>query len=129
MLARSDTRNTRHATAPPIKSSATMTSRTRLPRVSAIIIMPAMLPEARRAVAITPPGRLVAERYMPGYTRDTRLLSWSMAKSVTQALAGIAVRRGLIDIDKPMGDPRWAAGDPRAAIPWRWWLNMVDGQD
>ncbi|MDB4971288.1 MAG: hypothetical protein JWN44_6977 [Myxococcales bacterium] len=82
-----------------------------------------------RAVVIIHHGRLVAERYMPGFSADTRLLSWSMAKSVTQALAGIAVRRGLVDIDKPMGDPRWAAGDPRAAIPWRWWLNMVDGQD
>jgi CubicO group peptidase (beta-lactamase class C family) len=82
-----------------------------------------------RAVVIIHHGRLVAERYMPGFTADTRLLSWSMAKSVTQALAGIAVRRGLVDIDKPMGDPRWAPGDPRAAIPWRWWLNMVDGQD
>jgi CubicO group peptidase (beta-lactamase class C family) len=81
-----------------------------------------------RAVVIIHHGRLVAERYMPGYTRDTPLLSWSMAKSVTQALVGIAVRRGLVDIDKPMGNPRWAAGDARAAIPWRNWINMIDGQ-
>ena len=74
-------------------------------------------------------GRLVAERYMPGYSAETPLLSWSMAKSITQALVGIAVRRGLVDIDKPMGNPRWAAGDPRAAIPWRQWINMIDGQD
>ncbi|MGZ3425269.1 MAG: serine hydrolase domain-containing protein [Polyangia bacterium] len=81
-----------------------------------------------RAVVIIQHGRLVAERYMPGYTRDTPLLSWSMAKSVTQALVGIAVRRGLVDIDRPMGNPRWNAADPRAAIPWRNWLNMIDGQ-
>ena len=56
------------------------------------------------------------------------LISWSVAKSVTQALVGIAVRRGLVDIEKPMGNPRWAAGDPRATIPWRMWLTMVDGQ-
>jgi CubicO group peptidase (beta-lactamase class C family) len=56
-------------------------------------------------------------------------LSWSMAKSVTQALVGIAVRRGLVDIDQPMGNPHWPAGDPRAAIPWRNFLNMNDGQD
>ena len=24
--------------------------------------------------------------------------------------------------------PRWATGDPRAAITWRQWINMVDGQ-
>jgi CubicO group peptidase (beta-lactamase class C family) len=82
-----------------------------------------------RAVVIIHRGRLVTERYMPGYGPDTPLLSWSMAKSVTHALVGIAVRRGLVDIDKPMGNPRWTAGDPRAQIPWRNWLNMIDGQD
>jgi CubicO group peptidase (beta-lactamase class C family) len=82
-----------------------------------------------RAVVIIQRGKLVAERYMPGYGPNTRLLSWSMAKSITQALVGIAVRRGLVDIDKPMGNPRWPAGDARAQIPWRNWINMIDGQD
>jgi CubicO group peptidase (beta-lactamase class C family) len=82
-----------------------------------------------RAVVIIHRGVLVAERYMTGYGPDTPLLSWSMAKSVTQALLGIAVRRGLVDIDKPMGNPHWAAGDARAQIPWRNWINMIDGQD
>jgi CubicO group peptidase (beta-lactamase class C family) len=82
-----------------------------------------------RAVVVVHHGRLVAESYMPGFGVDTRLISWSMAKSVTQALVGIAVRRGLVDIDKPMGNPRWAPTDPRAAIPWRNWINMIDGQE
>jgi CubicO group peptidase (beta-lactamase class C family) len=82
-----------------------------------------------RAVVIIHRGKLIVERYMNGYDRDTPLISWSMAKSITQALLGIAVRDGKVDIDKPMGNPRWTAGDPRAAIPWRQWINMVDGQD
>jgi CubicO group peptidase (beta-lactamase class C family) len=82
-----------------------------------------------RAVVIIQHGKLVAERYLPGFGPDTALLSWSMAKSITHALLGIAVRRGLVDIDTPMGNPRWAASDPRAAIPWRQWSNMIDGQD
>jgi CubicO group peptidase (beta-lactamase class C family) len=82
-----------------------------------------------RAVVIVQRGQLVAERYMPGYTRNTPLLSWSMAKSVTHALVGIAVRMGKLDVDKPMGYPRWASEDERAKIPWRNWLNMIDGQD
>lgn len=82
-----------------------------------------------RAVVIIHRGVLVTERYMTGYGPDTPLLSWSMAKSITHALLGIAVRRGLIDIDKPMGNPRWPAGDTRAQIPWRNWINMIDGQD
>jgi len=82
-----------------------------------------------RAVVIIQHGKLVSERYMPGYSADTPLLSWSMAKSITQAMVGIAVRRGLVDIDKPMGNPHWPASDPRAQIPWRNWINMIDGQD
>jgi CubicO group peptidase (beta-lactamase class C family) len=82
-----------------------------------------------RAVVVIHRGRLVAERYAPGFGPDTPLISWSMAKSVTQALLGIAVRKGLVDIDKPMGNPRWSNGDPRGAIPWRQWINMTDGQE
>jgi hypothetical protein len=59
-----------------------------------------------RALVIVQHGRLVVERYMPGFGPDTPLVSWSMAKSITQALLGIAVRDGLVDIDRPMGNPR-----------------------
>jgi CubicO group peptidase (beta-lactamase class C family) len=81
-----------------------------------------------RAVVIIQHGKLVAEKYAPGFGADMPLLSWSMAKSVTQALLGIAVRQGLVDIDKPMGNPHWQPSDRRAAIPWRNWINMIDGQ-
>jgi CubicO group peptidase (beta-lactamase class C family) len=82
-----------------------------------------------RAVLIIHHGRLVLERYARGFGAETALISWSMAKSITQALLGVTVRDGKVDIDRPMGNPHWAAGDPRAAIPWRQWINMVDGQD
>src|SRR5262249_836863 len=55
-----------------------------------------------RAVLIAQRGRLVFERYADGYTRDTRLTSWSMAKSITQALVGCAVLQGRVSIDAPM---------------------------
>src|SRR5206468_3999514 len=53
-----------------------------------------------RAVVIIQGGKLVAERYMPGFGANTPLISWSMAKSFTQAMLGVAVRKGLVDIDK-----------------------------
>jgi CubicO group peptidase (beta-lactamase class C family) len=81
-----------------------------------------------REVVVIQGGRLVYERYAPGYTDSTKLVSWSMAKSVTQALVGVAVLQGKVNIDTPMGNPHWAAGDPRAQIPWRTWLQMTDGQ-
>jgi CubicO group peptidase (beta-lactamase class C family) len=82
-----------------------------------------------RAVLVIQGGRLVFERYADGYSRDTRLNSWSMAKSVTHALVGAAVLQDRLAIDTPMGNPHWRASDRRASISWRNWLNMVDGID
>ena len=82
-----------------------------------------------RAVLIVQGGRVVFERYGQGYSRDTRLISWSMAKSFTHALVGAGVLQGRVHIDEPMGSPHWRAGDRRASIPWRTWLTMTDGQD
>jgi CubicO group peptidase (beta-lactamase class C family) len=82
-----------------------------------------------RAVVVIQGGRLVFERYMDGYSRNTRLNSWSMGKSITHALVGAAVLQGRVAIDTPLGNPRWRAGDRRASITWRQFLQMVDGLD
>jgi CubicO group peptidase (beta-lactamase class C family) len=75
-------------------------------------------------------GRLVAERYGPEQGRDTPLVSWSMAKSVTHALVGVLVREGRLDPDAPAPVPAWRGdGDPRAAITTEHLLRMVDGLD
>ncbi len=82
-----------------------------------------------RQIVVIHKGRLVAEAYREGFTPGTKLVSWSMAKSITQALVGRAVQEGLIeDIDAPMPSP-WEAGDPRAKITWRQWMTMTDGLD
>lgn len=81
-----------------------------------------------REIVIIRGGRLIYERAAAGYSTNMRLVSWSMAKSVTQALVGVAVAQGKVDVDKPMGSPHWSADDPRAQIPWRQWLQMTDGQ-
>jgi CubicO group peptidase (beta-lactamase class C family) len=70
-----------------------------------------------KAIVVVRDGRLVAERYAPGVDADTKLLSWSMAKSVTMALIGVLVRDGRLDPAAPAPVPEWrAAGDPRGAI-------------
>ncbi len=43
-------------------------------------------------------GILVAEGYRPEFNARTRFLSWSVAKSFTNALAGIMVKDGMLDI-------------------------------
>jgi len=50
------------------------------------------------AVLIVKGGVVVYERYARGFTRDTRHLTWSVTKSLTGVLAGVGVRRGLVDL-------------------------------
>ena len=58
-------------------------------------------------------GAIVAERYRQGITADTRLLSWSMGKSFTNALVGLMAGDGLVDIHAPMDIPEWQNDDRR----------------
>lgn len=81
-----------------------------------------------QAVIVMQHGRIVAERYAPGITSDTRLLGWSMTKSVMNALVGILVRDGRLQLDEPVRLPEWSSpGDPRGAITMRQLLNMSSG--
>lgn len=81
-----------------------------------------------KAIVVIVHGRLAAERYAPGITRDTRLQSWSMAKSVLHAALGLAIADGLIDPDAPAAVPEWQSpGDQRAKITIRQLATMTDG--
>ncbi|MBZ5710503.1 serine hydrolase domain-containing protein [Nannocystis pusilla] len=79
-----------------------------------------------RAVVVVHGGAIVAERYADGFDRDTRHLGWSMSKSVTNALVGILVGRGLLTRDAPAPVPGWA-GDPRRAVTLDQLLRMSSG--
>ena len=81
-----------------------------------------------RAVVVVYDGRLVAERYAPGFDADMPLLGWSMAKSVTNALVGILVREGALDVHSPAPVPEWRSpDDPRRAITLDQLLRMSSG--
>ena len=71
-------------------------------------------------------GGVVAERYREGFSADTRLLSWSMAKSFTSALAGLMAGDSLVDIDAPMDIPEWQ-NDRRKEITLGNLLQMQSG--
>ncbi|WP_421120782.1 serine hydrolase domain-containing protein [Aquihabitans daechungensis] len=96
------------------------------------------------AAAVVAGGRLVAERYGRRVVQDlramgddpplepvdagTELLSWSMAKTITNLAVGVAVGDGVLTVDDPVADPRWQdAGDPRTAITWSNLLTMRAG--
>lgn len=88
------------------------------------------------AVLIVHRGSIVAERYagsLPNWSgpdiavhSDTPLLSWSMAKSMTHAAAGILVGRGALDLGSPAAVEAWT-GDARSEITVQQLLEMRDG--
>ena len=81
-----------------------------------------------RAVVVAYRGQIVAERYAPGYSKDTRLLGWSMSKSVTSALIGTLVADGKLTLDQPPPVPALRqATDGKQAITLKQLLQMKSG--
>ncbi len=83
-----------------------------------------------RAVVVMYRGKVVAERYAPGYDQYTRLISWSMAKSVTATMMGFMIADGRLALDEPAPIPEWqSSGDQRGKITLRHLLHMAPGLD
>jgi CubicO group peptidase (beta-lactamase class C family) len=81
-----------------------------------------------KAVVVLHRGRVVGERYAPGVTAETPLNGFSMTKSVTNALLGVLVRKGMLDMKKPAPIAEWSTpGDPRQPITPDQMLRMVSG--
>ncbi len=73
-------------------------------------------------------GKVVVERYARETTAETPLLTWSVSKSVTATLVGVAVGEGLIELDAPAA--RWVPeldGPGHRDIKVRDLLNMSSG--
>jgi CubicO group peptidase (beta-lactamase class C family) len=80
------------------------------------------------AVIIVKNGRIVAERYRPGFGIHSGYRTWSTSKSISAALLAIASRQGLLDLDAPVNIPEWKyPGDPRQAITHKQLLWMSSG--
>ena len=83
-----------------------------------------------RAVVVVYRGRIIAERYAPGFSQDTPLIGWSMTKSITNALVGILAGQGRLSIKDPAPVAEWSGkDDPRAAITLDQLLRMSSGLD
>jgi CubicO group peptidase (beta-lactamase class C family) len=81
-----------------------------------------------RAVIVVYKGRIIAEKYAPGFGPDTQLIGWSMTKSVTHALVGLMVKDGKLDIHERAPVPEWSdPEDPRYAITLDQLLRMSSG--
>lgn len=84
--------------------------------------------QGARAVVVIHHGKLVAESYRQGYDKSSIFPSWSVAKSFTSALTGIAVREELFTLDDPAVVKAWQGkNDPRSAITISHLLRMEPG--
>jgi CubicO group peptidase (beta-lactamase class C family) len=83
-----------------------------------------------RAVIVVHHGKIIAEQYASGFGVNSKLMGWSMAKSVTSALIGITVKKKLLDIDKPAPlDQLRNANDERKFITTKNLLQQTSGID
>lgn len=80
-------------------------------------------------VVIIHRGRLVYERYARGFKAEQRHLGWSMSKSVTNALTGVAVAHGALSLDDSICKYVKAVNEAACAISVRNLLEFGSGLD
>ena len=81
-----------------------------------------------RALLVLQGGELIYERYGAGFGPRSKLISWSMAKSITAVLTGFLVADGQLSLGAPAPVDAWQrSGDPRGAITLRNLLHMSAG--
>jgi CubicO group peptidase (beta-lactamase class C family) len=81
-----------------------------------------------KAVVIVRDGQVIAERYADGVGIDTALPSFSMTKSMVNALLGILTRQGVLTPSFPAPIPAWrAVSDPRHEIEIEQMMRMTTG--
>jgi CubicO group peptidase (beta-lactamase class C family) len=77
-------------------------------------------------------GRIIHERYAPGFDMSTRTRTWSTAKSIASTLIGMLVDEGKLSLDEPLGfewlpRARSPETDARNGITLRHLLHMSSG--
>jgi len=80
------------------------------------------------ALMVVYKGQPVAEVYRDDFSAETKFLSWSMAKSVTNALVGLRVKDGKMNVDQPLAIAEWQQ-DERQNITLNNLMQMNSGLD
>lgn len=78
-----------------------------------------------RSVLIIRNDTVIAEKYAPGFDENTRLLGWSMSKSIASAMFGILAKDGVIKVEQDHLFPEWS--DERQKITIDQLLRMSSG--
>jgi CubicO group peptidase (beta-lactamase class C family) len=69
------------------------------------------LSKRSRSVLVIYKDKIIAEKYDTGFNKDSKILGWSMTKSVTATLFGILQKQGKYDIYKTAPIPEWQKDD------------------
>lgn len=64
-------------------------------------------PVFTHAVVVLYKGQIIAERYADGFDKSSRLMGWSMTKSITNALIGLLVKEGKLAVADPAPVASW----------------------
>lgn len=79
-----------------------------------------------RSVIVLYKGKLLAEKYDDGFNTDSKILGWSMTKSITATYFGILQHQGKLDIMQPAPIAEWQK-DERKNITINDLLHMNSG--
>ncbi|MFV8269132.1 serine hydrolase domain-containing protein [Flavobacterium sp. GT2N3] len=79
-----------------------------------------------RSLLVVYKDKIIAEKYDTGFDKNSKLLGWSMTKSITSAMFGILEKQRKFDIDDPAPIPEWA-NDKRKLITTSDLLHMNSG--
>ena len=79
-----------------------------------------------RSVLVIYKNKIIAEKYDTGFTKESKILGWSMTKSITATMFGILQKQGKYDIYKPAPISEWQ-NDERKIITTNDLLHMNSG--
>jgi CubicO group peptidase (beta-lactamase class C family) len=79
-----------------------------------------------RSVLVIYKDKIIAEKYADGFTKNSKILGWSMTKSLTATYFGILQKQGKFDINKPAPIAEWQ-NDDRKNITTNDLLHMNSG--
>ena len=79
-----------------------------------------------RSVIVIYKDKIIAEKYNTGFNKKSKILGWSMTKSLTATYFGVLQKQGKIDIMKPAPIAEWAT-DERSRITINDLLHMNSG--
>lgn len=82
-------------------------------------------PVNTHAVVVLYGDKLIAEKYAPGFDYKSKHMGWSMTKSIINALVGIMVKEGRLNIDDPAPVREW--DDERKTITLNHLLQASSG--